>query len=1108
MKRTRFDWKGNGSRVPRSMQVFLACMFVVGTALAVFFSTGGIGAGTHASDVVKLPGHVVGLIRQSQLLGPSDPNASIKLSVSMQPRNAAELKAYATEISSPHSKMRGHFLTSDQAANIFGASPSAQNAVIAYMQQAGFQVTKTYNNRLLIDFKGTFGQAEKAFQIQINNYRSPAGRKYFATESDPSVPASISSYIQGIIGLDNARVYKHLSTYNTTGVRAKAVSATTCPTASSGLGYLPSQIATAYNLNGMYAAGFHGEGQKVALFELDDFAPSDISAYTGCFGGSSVSINRVLVNGGTGVAPGAGAIEVELDMELILSGAPALSELRVYEAANNTVDAVDEYAQIANDGLSVVSTSWGSCESSGFAQSVYTTESNIFAFSAIEGQSVFAAAGDSGSNDCGNATPTTPSVDDPASQPFVTAVGGTTLTLNNDNSYHSESVWNQGRGIGGGGGVSNVWPMPSWQQGPGVINTTYSSGTPCNVASGNYCRQVPDVSLDADPHTGYVMYCTAGSICSSFSNPWFPIGGTSAAAPMWAVMATLANHKFAHDGFTKLGFLNPLIYQIGQSNLGTSYSNDFQDVQVGNNYTTGDGKNEYPAGLNYDMASGWGSYNALNLAADLESLAKPSATNVPAVSRTWYFAEGKVGQGFTEYLTMQNADAVNDCSVTINYLLSSGSPVTKNVLVAHGSRFTESVNSDLGVNTNASANVVVSVILNVNVAVTPKCAGIVAERPIYFTNFAGINSGTDAVGATKLGYEFEFADVPNMTGYASFISILNPPTNNPANIVVRYYAEGIELGVPQLLTVLPGTRGTIVPPAFTQHVSADVSSSQPVMVERATYFHGANGGNGGTVSGAEAVVGAANLANRWLFAEGYTGPGFQEYLVLANILDKPIIATTVLEYSTGHWQQVQYTIQPETQVILDVNALNMHPAGTCDTNPCQTSTAASIDVSTFGEPFVAEREMFFHYNHSANGRSVSAMGGTDVLGQPALPQDSTSIPAAYSFAEGYTNNGYDEWLTLQNPTNATETIHLTLVNGKGHSYTQDIPVVAFSRSTIDITALVAQHLALPGDGYLGYEVSMTVTSNNGPFVAERPMYWNTGATEGGSDVIGFNRLSN
>ena len=149
--------------------------------------------------------------------------------------------------------------------------------------------------------------------------------------------------------------------------------------------------------------------------------------------------------------------------------------------------------------------------------------------------------------------------------------------------------------------------------------------------------------------------------------------------------------------------------------------------------------------------------------------------------------------------------------------------------------------------------------------------------------------------------------------------------------------------------------------------------------------------------------------------------------------------------------------------------------------------------------------MFFHYNHIGNGRSLQAIGGTDALGQPG-----PAAQSLYSFAEGYVNLGYDEWLTLQNPTASVEVIWVTLENALGHSLTFSLQVNPHSRATVDIVGAVLSGLYHNGDGFKGFEVSMVVQTTSvqgGPFVAERPMYWNAAGTQGGSNIIGFSGTS-
>jgi hypothetical protein len=395
----------------------------------------------------------------------------------------------------------------------------------------------------------------------------------------------------------------------------------------------------------------------------------------------------------------------------------------------------------------------------------------------------------------------------------------------------------------------------------------------------------------------------------------------------------------------------------------------------------------------------------------------------------------------------------------------------------------------------------VSTVVNVDTNASPNCKGVVAERPVYFTNFTNVSSGSDVVGFTKTGTDFYFADVPTGGGYSSYITILNQNAT-VASVTATFYAGG---QVSQTLTkaVQPNTRDTIIPTnsgTTVEHAAVHVHSDQQVMVERPSYFDDINGGNAGVVSGAASVIGVQRDNVDWLFAEGYTGSGFQEDLVLSNFETSVANANVILEYSNGSTQTVQYQVQPNDQTLVDVNGLrNNTSVGTCTPSPCQPTLDVSAEV-TSDNPIVAQREMYFHYSD----HGTAAIGVSDVTGlvAPAAP--------AYTFAEGYTNAGYNEWLTLQNPTINPETIDVTLINGDGRSYAFEVPTAAHSRTTINITSIVGTSLIQPNDTYLGYEVSMIVQSTaGGLFVAERPMYWNTysntnpNGTQGGSAVFGY-----
>src|SRR5579875_1846697 len=266
-------------------------------------------------------------------------------------------------------------------------------------------------------------------------------------------------------------------------------------------------------------------------------------------------------------------------------------------------------------------------------------ESVFFQAAAAQGETILAASGDLGATGCYDPrtkTNTFPAVDDPASQPYVTGVGGTTLRINADNTYQSEQVWND-RAIqngASGGGLSQIWRMPPWQQGPGVANA-YTTGY----------REVPDVSVNADPQTGYDVYCSVGNC--AFNGGWMVMGGTSAAAPVWAVMVTLANEAAIKANSFVMGFLNPSLYEISHDASGTSYASAFHDVVPvagganSNDYV--DSGNTYPDTSMYDLATGLGSFDAYNLAQNLITLGKSALIQTTPTSTTWYFAEGRVG---------------------------------------------------------------------------------------------------------------------------------------------------------------------------------------------------------------------------------------------------------------------------------------------------------------------------------------------------------------------------------------------------------------------------------------------------------------------------------
>ncbi len=1074
------------SSVLALVTALLAVTFIAGSLVSSLQS---LVRAAPAGTFVPLAGSVPALVAHSQLVEPLASNQPLSLSVGLRLRNGAALQSYLATINQPRSLNYHRYLTAAQIEDTFAPSPDAYAAVQAYLQQTGFTITNVYSYRLLIDFRGTVGTIESTFHVRLNTYRAPGGQTYYANATSPLLPAALTGFVVSINGLNDIVRWHHPPQPQRHPAARGANAAPTCLGQSAGY-YTPGQIASAYNLNGLYSQGYHGEGQTIALFELSPYSQADLSAYAACYGGSRTPVYPMIIDGGPPPPlPGQtdqGVVEVELDAELVLSTAPALGRLDIYEAPNTTSGYNDEWAQILQDDPPVVSTSWGDCESD-MAQNApgeLAQENQYFSLAALQGQSIFAASGDTGSTDCVNTSGATSlNVDDPASQPYVTGVGGTTLTVNQNGSYGGETIWNNSFGASGGG-VSNNWPENAklnWQNVPGVQNQ-YSTSNGCSAQQGQICREVPDVSLNADPNTGYPIYCTDPVGGCDSRTPWLIAGGTSTAAPMWAAMMALTNEKSIRSGGLTMGFVSPLLYQIAGNSA--QYRSDFHDITQGNNDFSNYQNGLYPATTGYDLASGLGSYDAANLAADLSALNGQRAAT-PAAT-VWYFAEGSVGGGFQEYLTLQNPSVSQSASVTIKYLLQNHTPaiVTTYHTVAPGTRSTVNANSDLGISRPAG-HVSVAAIVS---STTP----IVAERPMYF-NFNGIQSGTDALGVTSPQQTFYFPE-GNSTqnaaaNYSTFITMLNPSATQMAAVTLTYYTgtcggSGEGACLAETLHVGPLARGTASPAdvGLHQQVAIAVSATQPIVAERPMYVSALIAKAGGETTGAASEVGAVQPAADWLFAEGYTGTNFQEYLDLANFHTTTATATVKLEYTNGDVQTLTIYVSPYSFKQVDVNQANAQP-GTCTPSPCQVTSEVSAEV-TSDISIVADRLMYFHYG------SAHISGITEVVGAPAARN-------IYAFAEGYTGGQFTEYLTLQNPTGSSETVAVTLFTQRGLVLEEQVVVAAYSRSTVNINNLL--NPVSPDSVSLAVQALGT----NAHIVAERPMYFNYYGDPGGTDVVGY-----
>jgi len=527
--------------------------------------------------------------------------SELHFTLSLHLNNKADLDQLIEDLYDPKSPQYGKYLTSPQFIDRYSPTVDQITAVQDHLTKSSLTVTTVDDNRILVHGKGKVKHLNAAFQTEINYYLDD-DVFFFQPETEPVIPSGLS--VLGIHGLHNRTKLHHYhklhSRYPYNSKRDLTQE-----------GFLtPQQIHTAYSLG----STFTGSGQVGALVEFDTYVASDITTYCSTFGLTAVPLENVLISVNGEAAPTTptsqgGQTEVTLDIQLFNALAPGLQQLLVYIAPNVGGATLSMYSKISNDNLAtVVSTSWGIAESSLGSQGV-SSEAVFYQKMAAQGQSLFAAAGDAGAYESGGDT--TLSVDDPASQPLVTGVGGTSLTLNAQGEYSTETTWLTSKSSsgteGGGGGVSGFNALPSYQL--GVISAA-------SLGSTSF-RNVPDVSLEADPQAGYSVIVTF----SGESTETILVGGTSCAAPLWASFMTLVNQARIANGLPIVGFFNTLLYTTAQ---GSNYNSLFHDINDGSN------NGFYPAVTGYDDATGWGSFKGDAL---LAALSAPP-TNAPVVPAT------------------------------------------------------------------------------------------------------------------------------------------------------------------------------------------------------------------------------------------------------------------------------------------------------------------------------------------------------------------------------------------------------------------------------------------------------------------------------------------
>jgi len=508
-------------------------------------------------------------VRGARLIHATHPDQTIEVSVRLRPKSGVKYRELRSALEKPGFKHMSRI----EFENAHGADPADLNQVKKFAQEYGLKVHETGTElaRRTVMLSGTASNLQKAFNVELKEYSHPKGN-FRGRVGAISVPADYADIITGVFGLDNRpQAEPHFRLLPQPDKRKHKTPTSTAS-------HDPNEVAQLYD----YPAA-DGTGQCIGLIELGGgFQLDDLSTYFGQLKIATPQVISVSIDGGTNSpsTPDSADGEVMLDIEVVGAIAPA-AKIVVYFAPNTDQGFLDAITTAVHDSTnqpSAISISWGSAES-GWTSQAMTNFDEAFQAAAAMGVTVCVASGDNGSSDGVNDGSN--HVDFPASSSFALGCGGTTLQASNEQIVN-ETVWNdQPSGGATGGGVSNVFPLPTWQEGFGVPSPSVQGGG----------RGVPDVSGDADPNTGYNILVDGESAV---------IGGTSAVAPLWAGLVARINQQMGKS----VGFLNPLIYAQAVEASG------FHDITEGNN-------GAFSAAQGWDPCTGLGSPDGAPLEAAL-----------------------------------------------------------------------------------------------------------------------------------------------------------------------------------------------------------------------------------------------------------------------------------------------------------------------------------------------------------------------------------------------------------------------------------------------------------------------------------------------------------
>jgi hypothetical protein len=542
----------------------------------------------------------------------------------------------------------------------FGVSRGDLQKITGWLESHGFRVNRLGQSGMTIEFSGTAGQVKNTFHTAIHSYLV-SGEKHYANASDPEIPAALAPVVAGI---DTLHDFRKKPAIHVLG-KANRVANTSLwqPeftfSSAAGLEHFlaPGDFSIIYNTAPLYQDGINGTGQSVAIVARSNINLSDAQIFRIAFG-LPVNDPQIILDGpDPGNLFGNEETEADLDVEWSGAIAPMAAIKFVVSASTNSTDGVDlSSLYIVDNNLApVLSASFGQCEQS-LGQAENTFYNNLWEQAAAQGITAVISSGDSGPAGCDSDSQTTPAtqglaVNGLASTPFTIAVGGTQFNENGaDSTYWSatngtnqssalgyipENVWNESCAdpnacgvaslFASSGGASTLYSKPSWQVGTGVPNDGK--------------RDLPDLSLDAAAgHDGYLL-CQDGICTTNASGQLINaelVGGTSAAAPTFAaILALIAQKTNSRQGQANF-VLYPLAAGQNAANCNSSAPPQsqciFNDITVGNNNVPG--QTGFAATPGYDLATGWGSVNAANLAANWQNVTFRSTLTTLQLSST------------------------------------------------------------------------------------------------------------------------------------------------------------------------------------------------------------------------------------------------------------------------------------------------------------------------------------------------------------------------------------------------------------------------------------------------------------------------------------------